>query len=144
MTKTWVVVADNSRARIFEAARPDSELVEIQTLAHPEARLHESALVSDRDGSGVGYGGTTHGFGTEHVAKDEESVRFAADLCEQLEQARNQQAYDKLYIIAAPAFLGMLRKHQSKGVRTLVSQELSKNLATQDAGTIRSHLPEQL
>ncbi len=144
MTKTWVVVADTSRARIFAADKPSSDLVEIQTLAHPEARLHEGDLVSDRSGSGVGYSGTTHGFGKEHEAKDEESIRFAADLCHELEQARNQHAFDKLYIIAAPAFLGLLRKQQSDCMRALVSQEISKNLTTLDPGAIRSHLPAYL
>jgi protein required for attachment to host cells len=144
MTKTWVVVADTSRARIFEADKPASELVEIQTLAHPAARLHEGQLVSDRPGSGIGRSGGTHAFNREDEAREEESIRFAADLCSQLEQARNRRAYDKLYIIAAPAFLGLMRKHESDGVRALVSQEISKNLAGHDVQAIRSHLPTYL
>ena len=144
MTKTWVIVADASRARIFEADKPASELVEIQTLAHPEARLHEGDLVSDRNGSGVGTGGATHTFGGDYEAKQEESIRFAADVCAQLEQGRNRGAYHKLYIIASPSFLGLMRKRQSDGVRQLVSQEISKNLASQDPRSIRSHLPAYL
>jgi protein required for attachment to host cells len=144
MSKAWVVVADASRARIFEAAKPASELVEIQTLAHPEARLHEGDLVSDRPGTGMGGGGGTHAFGSVTEAKEEESIRFAADVCEQLEQGRARGAYEKLYIIAAPTFLGLMRKRQSEGVRMLVTQEISKNLAAQDPRTIRSHLPTYL
>ena len=34
MSNIWVVVADSSRARIFSAEKPASQLVEIETLAH--------------------------------------------------------------------------------------------------------------
>ena len=44
----WVLVADNSRARIFSAEKPASDLQEIRDLTHPEARLHEGDLVTDR------------------------------------------------------------------------------------------------
>ncbi|MES9844878.1 MAG: host attachment protein, partial [Candidatus Sedimenticola sp. 6PFRAG5] len=50
MSAAWIVVADTSRARIFSADKPASSLVEIQTLAHPESRLHEGDLVSDKAG----------------------------------------------------------------------------------------------
>ena len=48
---TWVLVADNSRARIFSSDKPASVLQEIQDLTHPEARLHEGDLVTDRGGA---------------------------------------------------------------------------------------------
>ncbi|MCW8855424.1 MAG: host attachment protein, partial [Gammaproteobacteria bacterium] len=50
MSTTWVVVADSSRARIFTAETSTSALQEIETLAHPEGRLHEQALSSDLPG----------------------------------------------------------------------------------------------
>jgi len=42
------------------------------------------------------------------------------------------------------AFLGLLRKHRSNSVKPIIAEELSKNLTTLDATTIRSHLPEYL
>ena len=50
MKPTWILVADSSRARIFSAETPSSALIEINTLAHPQGRLHEQNLSSDLPG----------------------------------------------------------------------------------------------
>lgn len=140
---TWVVVADNSRARIFAAERAAGELLEIRDLAHPEARLHEGDLVTDKEGRARGQGGA-HGLGHELTRKQDGSERFAADVCAELETARASGQFDKLYLVAAPAFLGLLRRHLSSGLRQRVAGELDKNLSLQDPQTIRRHLPEFL
>lgn len=46
--------------------------------------------------------------------------------------------------MAAPTFLGMLRKHQSSALKQLVAGEVDKNLATQNPETIRGSLPDYL
>ena len=144
MSDIWVTVAASRSARIFKAGSPSGPLVEIQTLAHPEARLHEGDLTSDRSGRDTNSTSGSHGFGTEDQAKEEEAVRFASYVCNTLDARHQKGSFDKLYIVAAPAFLGLLRKHRSNRVKQVVAEELSKNLATLDAKTIRSHLPEYL
>ena len=144
MSQIWVAVADSSRARIFEAETPASSLKEIQTFAHPEARLHEGDLTTDRSGRDTNSSAGSHGFGTENQAKEEEAQRFASMVCSNLETACKQGNFKKLYIIAAPAFLGLMRKHRSNQVKNLLVDELPKNLATKDPETIRSHLPAYL
>ena len=144
MSDIWVTVADSCRARIFKAGTPSGPLEEIQTLAHPEARLHEGDLTTDRSGRDTNSSSGSHGFGTETQAKEEEAVRFASFVCNTLEANHQKGSFDKLYIVAAPAFLGLLRKHRSNNVKQVVVEELSKNLATSDPKTIRSHLPKYL
>ena len=144
MSNIWVAVADSCRARIFEAETPSAPLVEIQTLTHPQARLHEGDLTTDRSGRDTNSDKGSHGLGGEHQAKEEEAMRFANTVCGTLESGAKQGSFKKLYIISAPAFLGLLRKHRSTTVKQVVVEELPKNLATQDAETIRSHLPAYL
>lgn len=144
MSNIWVAVADSSRARIFEADNPSAPLIEIQTLAHPESRLHEGDLTTDRSGRDTNNDNGSHGFGGENQAKEEEAVRFAGMVCSTLESGAKNGSFSKLYIISAPAFLGLLRKHRSTSVKNVLVDELPKNLATQDAKTIRSHLPAYL
>ena len=141
---TWVLVADNSRARFFMAEKPASPLAEVQDLAYPEARLHEGDLVTDKSGRDRNPGNGAHGFGNDGSAKQEGADRFALMVCNELEAARNSGSFRKLYVVAAPAFLGMLRKHQSPALKQLVAGEVDKNLATQDPSTIRKHLPDYL
>jgi protein required for attachment to host cells len=144
MSVTWIVVADSSRARIFSAEKPISKLVEVQALTHPEGRLHQGDLVTDKPGrdNNASYG--SHNMGHETDAKEEESLRFAAMVCERLEEGRCQGQYEKLYVIAAPTFLGLLRKQQNSALRKTVADEIPKNLSTHTPAEIRKVLPRYL
>ena len=112
-------------------------------LSNPEARLHEGDLVSDRGGRG-GNGGAMHNYSTGNEAKQEAANRFAAEVCKHLEKGRNSHSFGKLYVMAAPHFLGLLRKHQSDALRGLVSDEIANDLTTQSPERIRAKLPEYL
>jgi protein required for attachment to host cells len=142
---TWVLVADNSRARFFAADKAASPLKEVRDLTYPEARLHEGDLVTDKGGRDRNSStGGAHGLGTESAHKQDGADRFAQHVCGELESARNSGEFNKLYVVAAPAFLGLLRKHQSPALRQLVAAEVDKNLATQDTSVIRKQLPDFL
>ncbi|WP_295384093.1 host attachment protein [uncultured Thiodictyon sp.] len=142
---TWILVADKSRARIFAADKAASPLHEVRTLTSPEARLHEGDLVSDRAGQDRNPSVIGHGLNSENRPhKHDIAERFAAQVCEALEDARNQGLFRKLYVIAAPAFLGMLRHHQSPTLRQLIAAEIDKSLAGLDPAAIRKALPDIL
>ena len=141
---TWILVADKSRARIFAADKATSPLHEVRTLTSPEARLHEGDLVSDRAGQDRNPCVSGHGLSDDHPQKHAIAERFAAQVCEELERARNQGLFRKLYVIAAPAFLGMLRHHQSPTLRQLIAAEIDKSLAGLDPAAIRKALPDLL
>ncbi len=144
MNKTWVVVADTSRARIFSAETPASQLQETETLTHPAARLHPGDLVSDRQGRDRNSGNGSHNMGKETETKEEEAIRFATEVCNRLEKGRIQCQFDKLYIVAAPSFLGHIRKHQTPALKKVIAGEISKNMALKEAGEIKKCLPEYL
>lgn len=144
MSKIWVVVADASRARFFTADKPADGLTEAETLTNPEGRLHEGDLVADRGGRISAGEGSRHGYGAGNSVKEETTNRFAAEVCRHLEKGRNSRAFGKLYVMAAPQFLGLLRKHQSDGLRGLISNEIANDLTTQSPDRIRAQLPEYL
>ncbi|TVO74847.1 host attachment protein [Sedimenticola selenatireducens] len=144
MNAAWVVVADTSRARIFSAENAFSPLVEIQTLDHPEARLHAGDLVSDRAGRDRSTGARSHDVGHLNETKRDEALRFASEVCATLESGRAHGHFNKLHVIAAPSFLGLLRKQQPHPLQKMVATEISKNLTAQDVETIRKNLPHRL
>lgn len=144
MSSTWIVVADAYRARFFSADKPAGPLFELETLSNPEGRLHEGDLVTDRDGRDSNRNGSRHGLGGENTAKNEQINRFAGEVCARLETGRQKHAFDRLYVVGAPAFLGLLRKHQSSGLRRLIRHEIDKDVTTQTPEQIRAQLPEYL
>jgi protein required for attachment to host cells len=49
MATTWIVAADESRARVLQVARPEQRLLEIEDLLNPQARLPDRDLQSDAE-----------------------------------------------------------------------------------------------
>lgn len=141
MYKTWVVVADSSRARIFETDSPTSPLTEVATLVHTESRVHEQALTSDLPGSQGGFDGRHHDVSDKTPPKKHEAMEFAKTLSEHLEKSRINHIYSQLILIAAPAFLGFLRENITPDTATTVILEIDKNLTQQSVDDIRQHLP---
>ncbi len=145
MQKTWVLVADTTRARVFLAEKPLGPLQEVDTLVHTESRLHEQDLTSDsRPGRTKGSFEGAHSMGHETDPKKQEVSRFAKQICDYLESAQGEKRFDKLYVVAAPSFLGELRQNVCKGVSQAVAAEIAKNVTRMEPAVIRQHLPERL
>ncbi len=145
MKKTWILVADSARARILLAETAKGSLRELEDFSHPEGRLHETEMTTDLPGRSFDRAGQgRHAMEQPTPPDEQEQVRFAKRLAKRLEQGRENEAYRQLILVAAPAFLGQLRKHLSPEVAKLVSYELDKDLARMSAAEIREHLPEYL
>jgi protein required for attachment to host cells len=146
MPKTWVLVADTTRARLFVIEKPTGGLEELETLVHTESRLHEQALTSDqRPGRRQGSDGTGgHSMGHEDDPRRHEHDRFAREISSYLEDAHNSKRFDRLYVVAAPSFLGDLRHSLPKAVVQAITGEIPKNITRLGIGEIREHLPERL
>ncbi|HUG79449.1 MAG TPA: host attachment protein, partial [Burkholderiales bacterium] len=61
---------------------------------------------------------------SEHVAEV-----FAKRIGDYLEKARTEHRYDRLYLVAPPKFLGVLRRKLDRDVEKLVMGELPKDLS---------------
>lgn len=143
MNRTWVLVAESSRARIFSTTGPRAGLDEIRGLTQPEARLKERDLVSDSPGRSFDSGGAgRHAMGRESDQKHHEAEVFAKTIAAELEHAREGGDFEKLILIAPPAFLGLLRKSMHRCCADRVVATINKNLVQHDAADIRDHLPE--
>ena len=140
----WVLVADNSRARVFSARSSNSALEEVDGFVHAASRLHDRDLTSDLPGRAFdSLGGGRHAMEQRVDPKDEQAIRFAEQLTAYLEDGRVHHRYDKLYVVAPPAFLGILRDHYGH-IAPLVSTEIDKHLTQCTPAELRQHLPERL
>jgi protein required for attachment to host cells len=143
--KTWILVADSSVARIFVAKGPDGPLAEIESLSHTASRLHDRDLASDRPGrtfDSVGAGRHSKELGVS--PKEEEAVRFAEQLASRVNAARAANEIDRLMVVAAPRFLGLLRQRLDPPTHKIVAFELDRDLTRMGPEEIRSHLPDRL
>jgi protein required for attachment to host cells len=134
MNILWVVIAEGSRARIWDATghlRDRHGRWRLRhELEHPESREHNQKLLGNRPDRIQHTEEKLHRGAREPLTVYEvEEDRFAKDVCALLERARSENAFDFLVIAAPPKFLGRLRRHLSPSVRARVKLEVPKDLA---------------
>jgi protein required for attachment to host cells len=140
MSKTFILVAEGSRAKLYAATSPTAALTELEDFILPEGRMHEGDLVSDQPGSdGGAIGQGRHVIDKRTRATDVAHAAFAKSLVERLERGRNTSEFDQLVMIAPPAFLGLLRSELSPGLSRMVAEEIDKNLVLLSPDEVRMH-----
>lgn len=140
MEKTWIVVAEGSRARVLSARNAVQPLVEILDFEFPEGRLRDQDIHTDRPGSTREI---THGGRSAMEPRDireQQHSAFARLIADALERARNTGDYQRLMLVAPPAFLGALRSALSSPLQKLVDKTVQKNLVDEDEATIRDYV----
>lgn len=142
MSDIWVLVADSSEARIYTARHVGSPLTLVDTLTHAIGRAHPRDLGSDAPGRVHDrMGAARHSIDAGQQIKVEERSRFAREIAARLATAHQQKKFDRLVIMAGPAFLGVLRESMGKALTGAVVAEIAKDLVSHDVAAIEAHLP---
>ncbi|MBA4142386.1 MAG: host attachment protein [Nitrosospira sp.] len=146
MGTTWILIADSSRARIFEKKGREKNLQEIEDFVNPAGRAASNELRTDERGRFYGRGEQYHGhtadpsvFPVEH-----ENEMFSHTVTKYLDDARKTQRYEHLYLIAAPKFLGLIRGNLGEEVKKMVEGELHKDISTLKSREIEAYVNEEI
>jgi len=124
---TWVVVANSSRARLFESRGPGGSLALLREFEHPESRAKGGELVSDRPGHTATDQGRRTALDPDTEPKRVAQEQFARELGHALEQGRVQNRYAGLVLVASAPFLGILRAELPDGVKKQVREAIDKD-----------------
>jgi protein required for attachment to host cells len=138
-SSTWILVADEARARLFETHSPGDALNEVACFANPD---RAEAGLAEVSGSPIAHERAGSRRRTNLHRKHAE--RFSRRLKDALERGRIDHRYARLVLIAPPLFLGALHVSLSKPLRDSVVAEVKRNLTALPARDIRSHLPRRL
>lgn len=143
-----IVVADRAEARFYDIERRDAALKSAGRMTDPQAHLHNRDFNSDRPGrvydrapdrerrGGVAH----HATGGERTPKKHEAELFARRIVDELDRAHQQGRFERLVLMAAPAFLGELRELIPKSLRASVVLQIPKDLVHQDEAAISTQL----
>lgn len=141
--RTWVVVADSSRANIYLRPQRNSPLKEIASFDDPQARLREQDLTSDLPGRASARNGASRDrVDSDFSAKAHERETFARQICGTVEHARSCGEFDELILIAPPRVLGLMREVLSRPTLGRVSREIPKNLVQMPPDRLHPYLTE--
>jgi protein required for attachment to host cells len=110
MKPTWIVIADGSRARLFEQAQPAGPWSELRAWVNPASRLRTESLAFDQLGrASKGQPGATS-FVPRTSPRQREHRRFAHELARHLDLGVRSGRCDGLVLIASNSLLGELRQ----------------------------------
>jgi protein required for attachment to host cells len=137
----WVLVADASRARLFEARGEDPWRL-IREFDHPEARLTGRELRAIEPGREQSPA-AGHDLAIEKTPlPDREDERFAGELAEALKDGLNQHAFTEAAIVAPPEFLGRLRARLDRQVVQRVRRSLAKDYTGSPPAEVQERLAQ--
>lgn len=142
---TWIVVADAAKATVFSHKGPGKGLEPVQgaTWSHdvrPSREINSDAPGRSFDSHGQGR----HAMEPPTDPKEHATQEFARHVADQLKSALNDGSYERLILIAAPAFLGDLRKELDKEVGKRVQAEIPRDLVHMKIEEVESHLEDVL
>jgi protein required for attachment to host cells len=117
---TWIVCAGQSGARIYSCLGLTKGIQLIQDISHPEGRLKESEIKSDRPGSKPSGTRNLQGHGTSSSQrpKDRLADEFAREIVSVLDGKKN--LFDGIILFAQPKFLGKLKSALPKHLERVV------------------------
>lgn len=138
----WLIVVNSHVARIFQLG-PKHKLDEIHTLVHPESRLRNIDLTSDKPGRDFeSQGKTRHSLEPRTLPKDHEFALFAKQIAEYLEKACVRGDCQRLYLAASPAILGLLRQALYPETVKLIVEEIDKDITQLPPAEILHHFSQ--
>lgn len=140
--KTWVLVADAARARLFELPGKGANLTEIACYTHPDGRTPGCHPVHGRlPRAQESTNASRHAIEPKTSLKDKHAKQFADTLGDVVERGRQEGRYDELVLIAPPRFLGALHERLDEQTLKRVVGEVDNDLMMLSANELRSHLP---
>jgi protein required for attachment to host cells len=116
----------------------------VEDFANPAGRADDNDLRTDERGRFYGKGERYQGhtadpsvFPVQH-----ENELFAHAIGQRLDHARNEHRYSQLVLMAAPKFLGLIRKNLNKEIEKMVTQEMPKDISNVSDPALLAYIKE--
>jgi protein required for attachment to host cells len=139
-TRTWLLIADGSRAKVFESIGAHKMLHEIDDMALAIDLPKSGEILADKPGR------TFDSVGAGRHAKENPTDPhrhlkrvFATKVVGELRRAMLAKRFDRLILVAPPAFLGDLREELPKDLKDKVADEVTSDLTNTPEQQLQTH-----
>lgn len=141
--KTWVLVADGTRARLF--IKEYQKFEEALTQDFVSDNLKNRDIAMDRPGRTFESANPTrHSYEPRTDWHQYQKELFAKDLCTILADANENDEFDELIIISPPKVLGAIRAHLGKKTSSKVVAEIPKDVTKFTEHELLQYLEKEL
>ena len=139
-----VITANSNHCCIYDYQHKKNQFTLVKEIDHPENRLKNGELLSDRQGhyntSHTSRGSFSQDSDTGLVNID----NFARELAQELESERNHHDYTELVLVMPPQMEGYLAQHMNKQVKALIKHVIQKNMMHCTERELLQYLNEHL
>ncbi len=138
--RTWVVIADGARMRVFQTRGRGTGLTAVEGMALDAELPPSREIASDRPGRGFGSVGSARQAMEGADPHREQKRQFARRIADAVEARLNAGSFDHLVLVAPPVTMGDLRAALPARIKAAVIAELVADLTNTPA----SELPDRL
>lgn len=140
MAITWILVANASLARLYANFGPKQGLKLVKELVHPESRMKNAELSSDRAGQ-MQASGSGHGAREQQTPpKLNAAKQFAQALAKELYLGRSRNEFARAILVAPPSFMGMINANLDGPTAQMITNRLEKDYTKTSEPDLRGHL----
>ena len=142
MQRTWVVICDASRCRIFEVGPRRDKWRIVQSIEHPQGRAKGHDLLTDKPGRNQQSGALMRPALEPTTQPHEVEVeRFAHQIAKLLDLRLAENAFQRLVLVSPPHFLGTLRSALSTHAAKSVAVSLDKDYTSLEPAELLERVP---
>jgi len=123
-----VVNANSSACRFYHYNKHRSELTLLKEIQHPENKLKNSELTSDKISHYQANHSGQNAYSPHMDARETKINHFTREIAQVLDHERKQHTFKKLILIAPPHLHGLLFQHLNKHVIELITNNIQKDL----------------
>jgi protein required for attachment to host cells len=123
----WVVVANATKARVFERDDENGAMRELADYMHAASRQKGVELTGDRPGLARKSQAATV-FAPHATPQEREHARFAHELAQALEQAAKDRRMPGLQLFASDPFLGEVKAELGDAARRVLKSSIATDL----------------
>ena len=125
---TWILTTNSNTCKLYNYSEKPEQLTLIREISHPENKLKDIDLTSDKPGHYKANGGAHGAFSQPSDPKEIKIDDFAREIANALDHGRNTHNYEKLIVIAPPHMNVLLFQHLNKHVKDLVTHNIKKDI----------------
>ena len=142
---TWILVANGTQAIIARNLGSGHGIESDLEAEFHGQNVPEREIMSDAPGRSFDSGGQgRHAMERPSDPQRINQQAFAREITAHIDKAANRNAFDRLFLVAAPQMLGELRKCLSNASKAKVAGELPKDLTHLPLHKLPDHLGEFL
>lgn len=136
----WVLVANGSRARLFERDPDNGAMRELSDFLHPGSRMKGHDLERDRPGQAVKGRQAQTEYEPHTLPSDREYQQFARELARHVEAAVNDNRIGRWSLFASNPFLGHLRAALGSGALAALEHHFERDLTSFVGAELERHV----